>query len=120
MYRALVGKKGEEEAGKALKQAGYRVVESNYRCRHGEIDIVAWDGEVLAFVEVKTRASDRFGAPSSGVDSRKQRHIIAASEYYLQDKAISETLVRFDVVSIEMKDGRYSCEIIKDAFSDIS
>lgn len=111
-----IGRLGEEEAARLLKKHGYRVVEKNYRCRYGEIDIIAKDGETLAFVEVKTRGSDLFGTPKCGVDAKKQRHMISASSVYLNEKGLDDADVRFDVVSIMIKDGKYITELIKDAF----
>jgi len=113
-----IGKKGEDEALKVLKKNGYRIIERNYRCRYGEVDIIAQDGDTMVFVEVKTRGSDRFGPPQQSVDLRKQRHIISVSQTYLAHRGPADCPVRFDVVSIELRDGRYSTEIIRDAFGD--
>lgn len=114
--KIAIGRRGEKEAEKALKKGGYRIIERNFRCRHGEIDIVAQDGDTIVFVEVKTRGSDRFGSPGSSVDSRKQRHMVMASSVYIAEKGLVDCLARFDVVSVEIKDGRCSTELIKDAF----
>lgn len=113
-----IGKKGEDEALKVLKRSGYRILERNYRCRYGEVDLIARDGDTIVFVEVKTRGSDRFGPPQQSVDLRKQRHIISVSNTYLAHYNLTDRPVRFDVVSIEVRDGRYFTEIIKDAFGD--
>jgi putative endonuclease len=110
------GKEGEELALKFLKKNGYRIVERNYRCRYGEIDIIARDGAVLVFVEVKARASGAFGLPAESVDARKQRHIINASTEYLAKNGLTDTPARFDVVSIEMGGGDASMELIRNAF----
>lgn len=114
--RIARGRRGEKEAVRALKKHGYRIVETNYRCRYGEIDIVAEDGATLVFVEVKARGSDRFGSPKEGVDYRKQRHITRACSAYLLQAGITDKDVRFDVVSVEL--GAKGCvtEIVKDAF----
>lgn len=114
--RIALGKSGEEAAVRALKQTGYRILERNYRCRHGEIDIVAMDGDTIAFIEVKTRGSDRFGPPEGSVDAKKQRHITRASMSYLAEKGLEERLARFDVVSVEVTAGGLKTGIIKDAF----
>ncbi|MFQ5736995.1 MAG: YraN family protein [Thermodesulfobacteriota bacterium] len=114
--RIAIGRNGEREAARALKRHGYRIIEKNYRCRYGEIDIVAEQAGVLCFIEVKTRGSDRFGSPKEGVDYRKQRHITRASSMYLAESGFTDRDVRFDVVSIELTGGGYRTEIVKDAF----
>ena len=113
-----IGKEGEELAVKFLKKNGYGIVERNYRCPYGEIDIIAMDSDVLVFVEVKTRTSDLFGLPKESVDARKQRHIIKASTEYLARSGLTDTPARFDVVSIEMdgKGGGTSMELVRNAF----
>ncbi len=119
MYNKIsIGKKGEDEALRVLKKNGYRIIERNYRCRYGEVDLIARDGDTIVFVEVKTRGGDRFGPPQQSVDLRKQRHIISVSHTYLAHHALADCPVRFDVVSVELRDGRYSTEIIRDAFGD--
>ena len=112
------GREGEELAVRFLKKSGYGIVERNYRCPYGEIDIIARDGKVLVFVEVKARTSGAFGLPKESVDRRKQRHIIKASADYLAKNGLAESPARFDVVSIEIdgKGGGASTELIKNAF----
>ena len=78
--RHVVGKAGEEAAVQFLRQHGYRILERNYRCRFGEIDLIARDGPMLAFVEVKTRRSQKYGPPAAAVTFQKQRHLIKASQ----------------------------------------
>jgi len=114
--RLALGRKGEDEAATALKKSGYRIVDRNYRCRYGEIDIVAVHGGVVVFIEVKTRGSDRFGAPAEGVDYRKQVRITRSSSMYLAEKGLVESEVRFDVVSVRAVDGGLEVEIVRDAF----
>lgn len=114
--RIAIGKKGEKEAVRALKKSGYRIIETNYRCRYGEIDIIAEHMGAIVFVEVKTRGSDRFGSPKEGVDYRKQRHITLASSAYLAELGLDDREVRFDVVSVELVDGGFLTEIVRDAF----
>ncbi len=116
LERKALGKSGEDEAERLLKTSGFKIIEKNYRCRFGEIDIIAKEKDTLVFVEVKTRASDAFGPPISAVDARKQRHMIAASQDYLTRHGLSDCAVRFDVVSVEMKAGRLEAELLRDAF----
>ena len=76
------------------------VLERNYRCRYGEIDIIAQDREAICFVEVKYRSSADFGYPSEAVNKRKQSKIIAVSNAYLSERRISDAVRRYDVVEI--------------------
>lgn len=121
LFRQILGKRGEVEAERALKRDGYRIVERNYRCKYGEIDIIATDGNVLVFIEVKTRSSKAFGTPGEAVDRRKQGRIVRSSMEYLSSVwRGAEPLSRFDVVSVEKEPGageKLKAEIIKDAFS---
>lgn len=116
--RISFGKLGEKEAERVLKKNGYRIIEKNYRCRYGEIDLIARDGDVVAFVEVKTRGGDAFGTPKCSVDKRKQGRIITTSEVYMSEKGLTDQAVRFDVVSIEARGGGYTVELIKNAFGE--
>lgn len=116
MNRAQTGRLGESEAASFLEKKGYRVLERNYRCRYGEIDIVARDGAALVFVEVKTRASDRFGTPGESVDSRKQKKIILTAQYYIESNRLIDSDLRFDVVGVEIRDGVFFFELIRNAF----
>ena len=95
-----LGKIGELLAMKFLKQKGYQIIERNYRSAWGEIDLVVQDGDVLAFVEVKTRRSLKFGAPQLAVTNSKQRKISKTALQYLQEKELFDYVCRFDVISI--------------------
>ena len=84
-----------------LEKRGYEVLAFNYRCRQGEVDLICRQGGVLVFVEVKYRATDRFGAPSQAVDARKQERIRKAAVHYMCSRGIAPDVpCRFDVVSI--------------------
>ena len=90
----------EQEAADYLISCGYQILEMNYRGRHGEIDLIAMDGEYLVFVEVKYRQSDYVQSPSEAVDGKKQRHISrTARQYMLGHKMSEDQLCRFDVVA---------------------
>ena len=78
-----LGKIGEEISSNYLKKCGYKIIERNYRCRSGEIDIIAKDKEELVFIEVKTRSNLCFGKPREAVDTYKQNHIYKTVQYYL-------------------------------------
>jgi putative endonuclease len=119
-HQYAVGKAGEEAAVQFLCQQGYQILERNFRCRLGEIDLIARDGRTLAFIEVKTRRSQRFGPAAAAVTLEKQRHLIKASQVYLIQKREAHALCRFDVVTIEMNMQAPRIELIKDAFQPTS
>ncbi|MCQ2405787.1 MAG: YraN family protein [Oscillospiraceae bacterium] len=93
------GKAGEQEACVFLRRAGYRIVETNYFCKMGEIDIVAEKGDYIVFAEVKLRKSDRFGTAGEFVSLSKQRKIISTAMLYLSQHP-TEKQPRFDVIEI--------------------
>ncbi|MCD6570875.1 MAG: YraN family protein [Deltaproteobacteria bacterium] len=107
------GMRGEELARLHLKKDGYKILESNFNTRIGEIDIVAKDHDFLVFVEVKIASSSRFGNPLGWIPEWKQRRIIKVSQVYIKNRGAYNRPVRFDVVAIE-ESGRI-CHI-KDAF----
>lgn len=116
MGKAAIGRQGEIEAAAFLERNGYRVLERNYRCRYGEIDIVAKEGGTLVFVEVKKRGSDRFGPPTESVDGRKQRKLLLAAQSYVESNRLVDLDLRFDVVGIESDCGKLSFELVRNAF----
>ena len=85
-----------------LTQRGYAILECNFRCRYGEIDIVAEDGDDLVFVEVKTRRGVAYGYPEEAVTIRKQRKLVELALYYLDLHARSECSWRIDVVAVQL------------------
>jgi len=110
--RKRLGSRGEDEAERFLAAAGYRVIGRNYRCRFGEIDIVAVDGETVVFVEVKLRHHPF--DPFDAVDERKQGQISRTAFDFLRRRAMLGRPVRFDVVAVE---GRtFACDHVVDAF----
>lgn len=98
--RQRLGNEGEQAAADSLRKSGYRIVARNHRCRRGEVDLIAERGELLVFVEVRTRATAAFGAPEETVDSRKQRRVIAAARDFLARWRGPERGVRFDVIAV--------------------
>ena len=108
-----IGSKFEKEAGAYLKKHGYEILEYNYRCRAGEIDIIARDRAYLVFIEVKYRRDEHEGDPAEAVDARKQARILRTARYYMTRYHISEdTPCRFDVVAVLGSNVR----LIRDAF----
>jgi putative endonuclease len=114
--RQVLGKEGEKAAEQYLRKKGYRVVERNYRCSVGEVDLIVLDRRVVVFVEVKTRTDNRFGTPLEAVELRKQRKIIQAAQFFLNQKRLYEREARFDVVGISWPDGEPVIEHIVNAF----
>jgi putative endonuclease len=115
--RLRLGHDGEQIASEFLVRAGYSIVARNYRCKLGEIDIVARDGEYLVFIEVKTRTGSGCGSPAAAVTPRKQRQICKAAQCYLAEHRLFDTPARFDVVAIVIANGgRHLVEVIADAF----
>jgi putative endonuclease len=117
--KQILGKKGEQVALSHLVKLGYSIETKNYRCPFGEIDIIAKEKGVLVFVEVKTRQSERFGAPKEAVDYHKQQRLVRIALYYLAGlgKKQEQEICRFDVVSVSRNPGSgWVVELIKDAF----
>jgi putative endonuclease len=115
-HRSTIGAIGELLAIKALKKKGYKIIERNYRSKFGEIDIVAQEGRTLAFVEVKTRRTARFGGPKTAVTPGKQRKISMVALEYLKKTGQVNEKARFDVVAVRLLPGRPEIEIIRNAF----
>ncbi|MFQ5448350.1 MAG: YraN family protein [Saprospiraceae bacterium] len=110
------GRHGEELAVDFLEKAGFQILETNWRHRRLEVDIIAKDGETLVFVEVKTRSYDYFGRPEEFVDKKKERHLSQAAAAYMEQTG-HEWAIRFDVVSVLMKtENEWLVEHLPDAF----
>ncbi len=112
-----LGSTEESVAVRFLEKNGYSIIVRNFRCRQGEIDIIAENEGVLCFVEVKYRSSNRAGSPGEAIDYKKQQIIYKVAEYYIYIKGLSfEIPCRFDAVIIEGED----IKLIKDAFGSLS
>lgn len=113
------GRRGETLAYWYLRQAGYTIVARN-RPRHasaGELDLVAWDGPVLAFVEVKTRTSLEAGPPELAVKRKQRERLVRAAKQYLRKRARGPATFRFDIVSVLWDEqAGFRVHLIKDAF----
>lgn len=94
-----LGKRGEKQAQKYLKRHGWKILEKNWKNPFGEVDIVARKGEIVAFIEVKTRLSDEFGAPNEAVQNKRKLKYIRGANYYFLNRNIDCT-VRFDIIEI--------------------
>ena len=116
MQEKELGKKGEEVALRFLKKNGYKIIEKNYVCKMGEMDIIAREKDTLVFVEVKTRTSMVFGPPQLAVNSTKQMQLSKVALYFLKEKRLEEVKARFDVVAVLLRPRGDEIELIKDAF----
>ena len=117
-----LGEHGEKLAERHLVELGMAVVERRYRTRQGEIDLVCRDGDTLVFVEVKTRRTERAGAPFESITLIKQRRLTRLALAYLKHHDLLDCPARFDVVSIVLEDGLSQPRIdhYRDAFSAAS
>lgn len=87
-------------AARFLRDEGYRILATNYRCSYGEVDIIAQDGKVLAFIEVRTRRSRRFGTAEESLTSAKRKHLVAACQDYIQRCRDADVEWRIDLVCV--------------------
>src|SRR5258708_29297123 len=99
--RQKLGRLGERLASDSLEERGYRIIERNFRCRSGEIDLVAEEGQDLVFVEVKTRRGTSRGLPEEAITSRKARKLQEVAFYYLDAQNLPDCSWRIDVVAVQ-------------------
>jgi len=95
-----LGREGEKIAASYLSKKGYRILEMNYRCRFGEIDIVARQQNTYVFVEVKTRKSLYFGRPAEAIDCCKKQHMLKVAQHYIQYHRLTGYDFRFDAIEV--------------------
>jgi putative endonuclease len=114
--KIILGKEGERIAELFLKKKGYKLVERNYRCAAGELDLVMLDRRVIVFVEVKTRTGGGYGTPLEAVAVRKQKKMIYVAEFFLSAKKLSQREARFDVVGVSWPGAQPLVEHIENAF----
>ena len=118
MNKRSTGAKYEQLAADHLRSHGARIIETNFRCRSGEVDLIFRDHETLVFAEVKYRTNSRYGCASEAVTPQKQQTIVRVGSFYLMRYGFStDTPVRFDVIAIDAEeDGQLRINWIKDAF----
>ena len=116
LRRKKIGARGENLAVSYLKRRGYRIIERNYRCRHGEVDAIARDGDTLVFVEVKTRSEGSFGTPLDAVSPAKRNKLVMLANWYLLSQKIQDVPVRFDVVAVDVSGTEPSITVVRNAF----
>lgn len=115
----MLGRRGEDLALQYLEARGLRLLERNYRCRGGEIDLVMLDGTTLALIEVRSRSSSDFGGAAASVGTRKQRRfIVAARHLMLTRPQMRKLAARFDVVAVDRAEGSGEVVVtwVRDAF----
>lgn len=100
-----MGRWGESLVAEDLRRHGWRLLASGYRCRFGEIDLIASDGKYLCFIEVKLRKNDRFGTAGEAVDRRKQQRLRTTAEFYLAAHPAGALQPRFDVAEVYAPQG---------------
>lgn len=112
-----LGKHAEETACRYLTDNGLRLIEKNYKCRRGEIDLVMQDNDYIVFIEVRYRRNDRFGSGAESVAGRKQQKLILTALHYLQThRNTARSASRFDVISIQGRHDKAGIEWIQNAF----
>ena len=117
MDRAKIGSRGEVEAARRLREKGYRILAANYRCRLGEIDIIAEDEKYICFVEVKTRGENNRYTAADAVDFSKRKKLIAAANLFLTQYDGGKQ-PRFDIAEVYMRDGEVrKIHLIKNAYN---
>ena len=116
--KQTIGKVGEDLAYTYLLNNNYKILDRNFSCRQGEIDIVSYDikNNEVVFVEVKTRTSFEYGFPSEAVNQAKQKHILNTAKYYLHCMNLEDSFVRFDVIEIviDTRNVKYKLNHLKD------
>ena len=114
--RSALGRNGEDLAADMYARHGYRILERNYRAPEGEVDLIAGRGSTIVFCEVKTRATDRWGLPAEAVAWQKQARLRRLAARWMRERRVGEVEIRFDVVSIVVRDGRPELTHFESAF----
>jgi len=112
-----LGIRGEAMALKKIMSLGYKILVQNFRCKLGEIDLIAIDQDTLVFIEVRSKSNGKYGLPQETVNTKKQRKLRQVAEFYLMKNNLYHMYCRFDVIGIVWQQGdELEIEIIKDAF----
>ena len=117
-FKQITGKTGEDLACKYLSQNNYSIIQRNFHCYQGEIDIICKDEnkKQLVFIEVKTRTNSKYGTPADSVNYQKQSHIFKACQYYIYQKKINNVPIRIDVIEIYLYQDTYKINHIQQIF----
>ncbi len=108
-----LGEAGESKAAMYLDSHGFQILERNYRCRFGEIDIIAMEGSTLCFMEVKTRSSTAYGMPSQAVIKKKEQRIQKSAQIYLRRCPVAYREIRIDIIEVLYLHGRYYIRLLR-------
>ena len=114
--RLELGERGEALAFEKIKHLGYTHIIKNYRCRLGEVDLVAKDGDVLVFIEIKTRKGRPLGFAKEAVNLRKRKQLSKVALNYMKTNDCCDVSARFDVVAVSVGGGSPQIEVIQNAF----
>ena len=114
--RLELGERGEALAFEKIKGMGYTHIVRNYRCRLGEVDLVAKDGDVLVFIEIKTRRGRPLGFAKEAVNARKRKQLSKVALSYMKANGCNDVSARFDVVAVSVGSGSPQIEVIQNAF----
>ena len=114
--RLSLGKFGEDLAFKEIKGLGYKRIIRNYRCPLGEVDLIAMDGDILVFIEVKTRKGGSLAYAKEAVNAKKRRQLSKVALFYMKSNKINEVRARFDVVAVSLDGGEQQVEVVRNAF----
>lgn len=109
------GKVAENQALRLLQDRGYRFVQRNFNSRGGEIDLIAYDDDILCFIEVRSKEDTQHGHPIETINHKKKERLIKAAEYYLTEYGLNDQQCRFDVVTIVYQPV-FEIQLFKDAF----
>lgn len=117
-FKQLIGKTGEQLACEYLLKNNHIIVQKNFYCYQGEIDIIAKDliSNELVFVEVKTRRNYKFGCPVDGIDYNKRSHLLKSCQYYLYKNSINDISVRIDVIEVFINHNSFKINHLKQVF----
>lgn len=108
MYkRHVIGKTGEDIAEEYLAKKGYKIIERNFYCKTGEIDIIALKDEYLVFIEVKTRTSNNYGTPSEAVTKKKLENLYRTARFYVYTRNLQNEFIRFDAIEVYIQNTNY-------------
>ena len=117
-YKQKIGRDGENIAIDYLAKKGYKILERNFNCWYGEIDIIALDKEEIVFVEVKTRTNKRYGYAIEAVDNVKKKHFSKSIEYYIYSRNLQNEFIRIDIVEVYLIGEKIKINHIKKAVDE--
>ena len=114
-----MGRQGEVIAEAFLREHAYRIVARNFRCRAGEIDLVALDGQTLVFVEVRSRRGTRVGTALESIDGRKQAQVVRVARHFLARRGWEDRDARFDVIGVQFDYDPPAVQHVRAAFEAV-